>query len=188
MMEDSGNKLGFDRTARILHWLSAAFFIAALVIGLYFATLDYRNNKADYALFAEWIYWHKTFGVLVFVLVFYRLYHRYKSPPPPMPAASPRWMHLASGASHVSLYALILILPLTGLIASDIGNYPVKLFELIPIPQFPAENRPLADEILKVHMYIGDIAAGIVALHIGASLYHHFICKDNILTRMLNGR
>ena len=61
----------------------------ALVIGLYFSMLEYRSNEADYAKFLKVIHWHKTFGVLVFVLVFYRLYHRWKNPPPELPAGNP---------------------------------------------------------------------------------------------------
>lgn len=178
----------YDATARALHWLSAVLFIGALIIGLYFSTLDYRNDKLDYAKFGEWIHWHKTLGTLVFVLVFYRLYHRFRHPPPALPVDMPAWMRISSNLSHVSLYGLILVLGLTGLIASDIGNYPVRLFEVWLLPQFTAENRPLADEIFQVHMLLGDIAAALVAIHIGASLYHHFVVKDRVLARMLSGR
>jgi len=177
----------YDRTAKTIHWLSAIFFIGALLMGLYFSTLDYRNDEVDYAKFGEWIYWHKTLGTLVFALVFYRLYHRFRHPPPPLPDGTSRWVELSAGISHISLYALIIILGLTGLIASDIGNYPVKLFELWYLPQFAGENRPLADGIFKVHMFLGDVAAALVAVHIGASLWHHFVIKDSILTRMLPG-
>ncbi len=183
----SESKFTFDRTAKTLHWLSAILFIAALIMGLYFSTLDYRNDKVDYAKFGEWIYWHKTCGILVFLLVFWRLYHRFRNPPPALPGGTSRWVRVSAQISHVSLYALIIILGLSGLIGSDIGNYPVKLFELWYIPQFPAENRPLADSILKVHMFFGDVAAALVAIHIGASLYHHYIVKDSILSRMLPG-
>jgi cytochrome b561 len=178
----------YDRAARLLHWVSALFFIAALAIGLYFSTLDYRNDKTDYAAFLKVIYWHKTFGVLVFLLVFYRLYHRWKNPPPGLPADSPAWMRAASWLSHLSLYGLIIVLGVSGLVASDIGNYPVRMFAVWPIPQFPAENRELADEIFKVHMWLGNLAAVLVAIHVVASFYHHLIVKDDILTRMLPGK
>lgn len=178
----------YDRTAKLLHWASAIFFIAALVIGLYFSTLDYRSDKTDYAAFLKVIHWHKTFGVLVFLLVFYRLYYRWKNPPPELPADSPAWMRVGSWLSHTSLYALIVVQGVTGLVASDIGNYAVRLFGIWKIPQFPAENRELADEIFGVHMWLGDFAAFLVGLHLVASLYHHFIVKDDILTRMLPGK
>ncbi len=175
----------YDRKAKILHWLSALFFLGALTLGLYFSTLDYRNDKVDYAKFGEWIYWHKTMGILVFLLVFPRLYHRIKNPPPPLPPDTTPWVRRSSHVAHWSLYGLIFVLALSGLIGSDIGNYPVKLFELWYLPQFPGKNVPLGDGILKVHMFLGDVAAGLVGLHIVASFYHHFVMKDTILTRML---
>ena len=181
----STHSRSYDATSRFIHWFSALFFIAALLIGLYFSTLDYRNDKADYAKFGEWVHWHKTFGILVFLLVFYRIYHRLKNPPPELVTPMPRWMHVASWLSHVSLYGLIIVLGTSGLVASDIGNYNVRLFELWLLPQFTAENRPLADEIFTVHMWLGDFAAFLVATHIGASLYHHFIVKDEVLMRMV---
>jgi cytochrome b561 len=177
----------YTRTAKTLHWVSAILFIGALLIGLYFSTLDYRNNEADYVKFGEWVYWHKTLGVLVFSLVFYRLLHRYRNPPPQLPPESARWIRISSHISHLSLYGLIIVLGLTGLVASDIGNYPVKLFEVWALPQFPGENRPLADQIFQVHMCLGNVAAVLVAVHVGASLYHHFMLKDSVLGRMLPG-
>lgn len=178
---------GYDRTARILHWVSALFFILALFIGLYFGTLDYRNDKQDYAKFGEVIHWHKTFGVLVFALVFYRLYHRFRHPPPALPSNMSVWMRSTSQLSHWSLYGLIVLLGITGLVGSDIGNYPVRLFELWLIPQFPGEDRSLADSILRVHIWLGNTAAVLVTIHIAASLYHHFLIKDNVLLRMWRG-
>ena len=177
----------YTNTAKALHWVSAILFIGALLMGLYFSTLDYRNNEADYAKFGAWVYWHKTLGVLVFLLVFYRLLHRYRNPPPPLPQESALWIRISSHISHLSLYGLIIALGLTGLVASDIGNYPVKMFEIWALPQFPGENRPLADQIFQVHMYLGDVSAALVALHVGASLYHHFLLKDSVLSRMLPG-
>lgn len=187
-MKTNQKRNEYGRTAKLLHWASALFFLIALGIGLYFSQLDYRNDKTDYAAFGEVIYWHKTFGVLVFVLVFYRLYYRWKNPPPALPDGSPAWMRVGSWLSHASLYALIVILGVTGLVASDIGNYPVKMFEIWAIPQFPEQNRELADEIFKVHMWLGNLAAYLVGLHVAASLYHHFIVKDDILARMLPGK
>lgn len=187
-MNTNPAKRHYDGTARLMHWVSALFFIAALVIGLYFSRLNYRGDEADYAAFLKVIFWHKTFGVFAFLLVFYRLYHRWKSPPPGLPADSPPWMRVSSWLSHMSLYGLIVVLGATGLVASDIGNYAVRIFGIWAIPQFPAENRELADAIFEVHMWLGDFAAFLVALHIAASLYHHFVVKDDVLTRMLSGK
>jgi cytochrome b561 len=36
-------------------------------------------------------------------------------------------------------------------------------------------------------MCLGNVAAVLVAVHVGASLYHHFMLKDSVLGRMLPG-
>jgi cytochrome b561 len=38
-----------------------------------------------------------------------------------------------------------------------------------------------------VHQLIGLAIACLVAAHIGAALYHHFVRKDGVLMRMIEG-
>jgi cytochrome b561 len=41
--------------------------------------------------------------------------------------------------------------------------------------------------LLRVHALTGAAIAGLVAMHIGAALYHHFVRRDGILVRMIGG-
>jgi cytochrome b561 len=39
----------------------------------------------------------------------------------------------------------------------------------------------------SIHGLIGTAIAGPVAIHIGGSLFHHFVRKDRVLMRMVTG-
>jgi len=58
------------------------------------------------------------------------------------------------------------------------------LFELTPIL---SQDRALSDRLFVVHTLIGAAIAGLVAMHIGAALYHHFVRRDRVLMRMITG-
>ncbi len=58
------------------------------------------------------------------------------------------------------------------------------LFELTPIL---SQDRALSDRLFVVHALIGAAIAGLVAMHIGAALYHHFVRGDRVLMRMITG-
>jgi cytochrome b561 len=76
-------------------------------------------------------------------------------------------------------------LPLTGWVFSSAGKYPLQFFGLFDIPKLAVEKgSPLAGAAHEAHEVLG-IAWGVLLLvHVGAALRHHFILKDNILTRM----
>ena len=170
----------YTPTARILHWVSAILFVLALAVGLYFSTLDYRNDEVAYEAFLKVIHWHKTFGILVLALALFRIGYRYRVPPPSLPTGNPAWMRSVAMLSHGSLYLLTVVLGLTGLVASDIGNYAFLLFDRWPFPQLPGEDRAVADRIFVVHMWLGNLAAWLVGIHVMAAVYHHFVLRDGV--------
>lgn len=97
----------FAPLARLLHWLMALMIIAMLFIGAgMVASVSERH---------EWlIHLHKPLGIAILALVIVRLVVRFSTRQPPLPADLPLWQVLAAKASHVVLYALMLVLPLLG--------------------------------------------------------------------------
>ena len=55
-------------------------------------------------------------------------------------------------------------------------------------PDLLAKDKALGDLLQTVHMVLNLVFALAIAGHIGAALKHHFIDRDDILTRMLPGR
>ena len=94
---------------------------------------------------------------------------------------------LAAHATHSGLYALLIVQPFTGWIATSAYRAPVVVFGLFELPPIWRESRAFSEQLFFVHGLIGIAIACLVAAHIGAALYHHFVRRDRVLLRMITG-
>lgn len=169
----------YGAVAQLFHWLIALLILFQFGLGWYMEDLPMGPRKFDlYQL-------HKSMGLTIFGLAVLRLSWRLFSPAPPLPASMARWEQLAARTSHALLYGLIFFQPVIGYLQSNAANFPIVLWDTVPIPAVLPENEALAEALIVVHSY-GAIALALVALvHIGAALRHHFWLKDDVLRRML---
>jgi cytochrome b561 len=56
---------------------------------------------------------------------------------------------------------------------------------VLPIPDLLDKNKQLGDVLQQVHLALNLLLGAVVAGHAGAAIKHHFIDKDDVLTRML---
>jgi cytochrome b561 len=172
------NSTHYTTTAIALHWLMAALILGLFGVGLYMADLPLSPTKLQ-------IYsWHKWAGVTAFMLVFVRLVWRATHRPPALPAAMPRWQQFAAHAGHGLLYLLMIAIPLSGWLMSSAKGFQTVYFGVLPIPDLLTKNKELGDTLREVHETLNFLMIAIVAGHVGAALKHHFIDRDDILTRM----
>jgi cytochrome b561 len=108
-------------------------------------------------------------------------------PPSSLPDDIPAMQVLAAHATHWGLYALLIVQPFAGWIATSAYRAPVTVFGWFELPPIWPENRTFSGQLFSVHRLIGIAIAGLVAAHIGAALYHHFVRKDRILMRIVTG-
>ncbi len=171
----------YTKTAISLHWLMAILLICLFAIGVYMHELPLSPWKLQ-------VYsWHKWAGVTAFILVLARLAWRLTHRPPPLPLNMPRSAELAAHAGHALLYLLMIAIPLTGWLMSSAKGVQTVYFGMIPLPDLLAKNKELGNLLQGVHAWLNYMLAAIVVIHIAAALKHHFIDKDNVLTRMLPG-
>jgi cytochrome b561 len=90
---------------------------------------------------------------------------------------------------QASLYVLTLLVGFLGWAHSgahkpDYSSW----FGLFRVPQFTTENRANASDYENWHIYVAYVLLALVVLHVVAALYHHFIKRDRVLTRMLDGK
>jgi cytochrome b561 len=97
----------------------------------------------------------------------------------------PQAMRFAAQWSEYALYALLLIQPILGLLQTNSRGDRVDLFFLGQLPALIGTDRPLAKQLLEVHVTVGLLLLGLIALHAGAALYHHFWRRDDTLEAML---
>jgi cytochrome b561 len=85
------------------------------------------------------------------------------------------------------LYTLLIVQPFLGWFGTSAYPAPIIVFGLFELPPIWHEDRPLSDKVLTVHAVVGLAIATLVAMHIAAALYHHFVRRDGVLTRMVTG-
>lgn len=167
----------FVPLARLLHWLMALMVIAMLFIGAgMVASVSERH---------EWlINLHKPLGIAILALVIVRLVVRFSTRQPPLPADLPLWQVLAAKASHLLLYALMLVLPLLGWAMISAAGDPVMLSSSVQLPALVGANAPLFALLRKAHGYLAYLLFLTVLLHLAAALFHGLIRRDGVLQSM----
>ncbi|WP_295002403.1 cytochrome b [uncultured Dechloromonas sp.] len=171
--------MNYTKTAKALHWLMAILLFGLLALGFYMHDLPLSPDKLK--LYS----WHKWAGVTAFLLVGFRLLWRFANRPPALPDSMPKLMQFAAHAGHLLLYVLMIAIPLSGWLMSSAKGFQTVYFGLLPIPDLLDKNKEVGDLLALVHKSLNLLFVAVLAGHIGAALKHHFIDKDDILTRML---
>src|SRR5215467_12084946 len=180
-MTDGKTSNAYSLTARVLHWTTAALVLIMLPLGVVIAAKwDGPLKDALYDL-------HRSIGALIIPLVILRLGYRLTHPPLPLPDDIPPLQQLAAHATHWGLYALLILQPFVGWVATSAYPAPIWVFGLFQLPPIWWPDRALSDRLLVVHGLIAIAIAVLAAAHIGAALYHHFVQKDRVLMRMITG-
>lgn len=172
-------KAAYTPVAKLLHWLMAPLLIGLLALGFYMHDLPLSPEKLQ--LYA----WHKWAGVSAFLLVLVRMSWRFTHRPPALPQSMPMAMQRIAHAGHAMLYVLMLAIPLTGWLMSSAKGFQTVLFGVLPIPDLLAKDKALGDLLAEVHETLNILFLLVLAGHIAAALKHHWVDKDDILTRML---
>jgi cytochrome b561 len=170
----------FDPVIRFLHWLT--LFLVAAIFVLAFSIIYFASSREEAVALIQL---HRSFGVTVWVVTLGRLVWRQFSRFPNWPADMPQTMRLAAQWSEHALYAFLLTQPILGLLQTNAYGDRVNLFFLGQLPALIGQDRPLAKQLLAVHVTVGLLLLGLIALHASAALYHHFWRRDDTLDAML---
>jgi cytochrome b561 len=168
----------YTPVAKSLHWLMAVLILGLLVLGTYMSELPLSPQKLQ--LYA----WHKWAGVTVFLLVWLRLAWRVTHRPPALPASMSPRMRLAAHAGHATLYVLMVLIPLSGWLMGSAKGFQTVWFGVWPIPDLISKDKLLGDILEETHEALSSLLMLTLAGHVAATLWHHFVLKDDTLRRM----
>ena len=171
----------YGGVAIALHWVTALLITGSFTLGLSMVGMPLGRQKL------QWYAWHKWVGITVFLLTCARLAWRWKHPAP-APPSMPRWQERAASLAHGALYALLLVIPLSGWIYSSSTGVQVVYLGLFPLPDLVPKDRALASVLLALHITLNFMLFSLVCIHAAAALRHHFVDRDTVLTRMLPRR
>lgn len=165
----------YNAGARTFHAVIAVLIVANLTLGSLHDPLEGNWNVIPL---------HKSIGISVLALSIGRLVWRFTWETPAYGPPIAAWERVWSKAMHSTLYALMLIMPLSGWFFASAGKYGISWFG-IPLPRFGVTK---ADPIVGVahegHEILGYLMIALVLGHALAALRHHFVLKDSVLRRM----
>lgn len=170
---------GYGTTARVLHWLVAALIVPMIGVGLLMVRPGLERPLGD-ALYL----FHKNVGSLLIVLVALRLVWRLTHPPAALPTAMPAWQRRAAGLSHGALYALMVVMPVSGYVRVRAGGFPIEALDAMGLPALIPRSKALADAASSLHQAAGWALIAVLALHVGAAAHHALIRRDGIWRRI----
>ena len=190
--ESLPKRTGYGRGAQVFHWITVLLLTITVPIGLYSAWIG-DGPVRSYLLDS----WHKPLGMLVIVLTLLRLGWKATQPAVAGATGLARWESLLSRLTHWALYAILLAMPLSGLLMSQGAGRPTSFFGLFDLPQLlwvdpalgPREQanyklgKWLHESVFEWALY------AIVALHVAGALKHRYVDGDRaFLRRMWNWR
>lgn len=171
----------YDPVAKGLHWLMAVLIIGLWCVGLAMEEMP----KGD--LRSQIIGLHKAFGVVVLALVVVRLAWRATHRAPELPTTMPTLEQMGAKLGHLVLYALMLAIPVDGILMSQSGGREVNVFGVV-LPTLVEKNEAMKHFYGEGHELMAWVLAALLAVHVGAALRHHLVLKDDVMRRMLPGR
>jgi len=96
----------------------------------------------------------------------------------------PALMRAGAHLNHAALYIVLLVQPVLGFLATNAWGFPLRWFDLVPIPSPVGLNEKLAETLSYLH-WLGALALLVLlGMHIGAVIFHTFVRKDGLLARM----
>lgn len=172
-----------SNTTVILHWLVAAGLVGMIGFGLWISALPRGPEKTAV------IPIHKSFGMIVLLLLVIRMWWRLRRgfPPPVAPLAS--WEQQLSRIVHWALLILPIVMVASGIVRSLAYARGIDVFAIPVIPRVLEERNLALNEFAgAIHDGTALVLLSLIAIHVAGALRHHFIKQDDTLRRMLGLR
>ena len=169
----------YDRVAASLHGLIAVWLIGQIAFGFLLDGLAPRGTPSR-GLF---INLHKSSGMVLFLLIALRLWWRLRHPPPALPSSISAAQQRLATLGHRALYACMVVMPLSGYIASNFSKHGVKFFGVALKPWGP--DLPAVYGVFsQLHNVTAWLFTALILGHVAMALKHQLIDKDGLLARM----
>ncbi|WDE01260.1 cytochrome b [Thalassomonas actiniarum] len=195
-MEFKNTADNYGTIAKWLHWGTAVLFLAS------YMSVYYRHWFTEEKTPENWtaLQLHLSVGVTIAVVVALRLVWRLTNRVPDLEPGS-KLEHLAAHAGHYALYAIMIIMPITGYVGTGVNT---EYFFLFDIPKF--EETPLFVSLVSeglglsfkefeapidfIHKEIlgAWLVWMLILAHVMAALYHQFVKKDRTLAKMTTNK
>lgn len=194
-MSLKNTKENYGTIAKTLHWFIAILFLVSYI------SVYYRQWFTEEKTPENWtaLQIHLSIGVTIFVFVLLRIIWKYMNEAPAQEPGT-KLEHTAAKSGHILLYVVMIVMPITGYIGTGVDT---EFFFLFDIPKFEstaafqffvADGLGLTFKEFEkpIDFFHKDLMGELIvwmliAGHIAAALYHHFVKKDRTLKKMTSG-
>lgn len=157
--------IGWSRLNIWMHWLIVLLIIVQFLdheymVGLWRASRRGTEAGSDVTLFG-WV--HIVAGILILVFAAIRLVDRFTHGRPPYPAGEPAWTLWLAKITHFLIYAILVVMPILGLVAWFGGIGPAA----------------------EVHTFLWTPLLILVGIHVLGALAQHFYFRSDVLRRIV---
>ena len=152
---------GYSRLQIALHWGAALLIVQQYLFKDAIAAAWDAAAKGVETAFNPLVLAHVAGGAMVLIFALWRLTLRARRGVPPAIEAS-KVQGILARITHVGLYALMILMPLSGSMAWFGG----------------------VDLAAQGHNVLKIVLLALVALHVLGALYHQFVLKDGLINRM----
>ncbi len=159
----SNTVTGYNRTQIILHWVIAALVVFQFVGHEAIVEVYELINKGQEPAIPVLARAHVFLGGLTLILAIWRVVLRLTRGAPDLPAEENAALKIVAKVTHLTLYAAIFIMPLSGMGAWFGGQ----------------EFAATVHAVFKVVVLIS------VGLHVVGALYQQYVLKTGLLKRMM---
>jgi cytochrome b561 len=167
MSVSSAAPKSYSAMQKVLHWVVAAMIIVQVVLheGMVDAWRAFKHTGDGSGLSSPVVLLHVWGGLAVLVFAAWRLVLRRIRSVPRVPDDEPAPLKFIAMATHIILYGLMILLPVSGAAAYFGG----------------------IEAAGEVHELMKPVLIVLVILHVAGSLYQHFWLKTDVLKRMTHG-
>lgn len=177
----------YTKTAIILHWVMAFLILGQLAGGIVM-----EEKLIPQMMLFQLYQLHKSIGLTILVLAFVRLAWRLFHTSPPLPEGMKLYEIWGAKLTHFAFYFIMIMFPFSGwvMVSSSAWDVPTLWFGLFEWPHLSfvhdhAEKVMINVSSKEAHEIFATLTWGLLGLHVGAALFHHFIKRDDVLTRMI---
>lgn len=174
------NRAGYGLVSILLHWTTGPIILFLIALGFYMRSLSYQSP-----LYYQLPKLHVSLGILVTLLMLLRALWRISSKTPERLPTVDKPSYFAAKLIKIALYLATFAVCVSGYIIATSDGQTINCFGLFSIPSTREYTAVGIDRAGFVHKYVALAIAGMVILHAGAALVHHFVKRDRTLVRML---
>ena len=188
-------KKNYGSIAKWVHWLTALLFLGS------YCAVYYRRWFTEDETPENWVslQLHLSIGITIAVIIVLRIIWRNINQTPEQCPGS-KLAHFAAHVGHYTLYAVMILMPLTGYIGTSVDTeffflFDIAKFESTSLYQLIVTNwmglnfEEFEEPVDFFHKEImGKWAVWLlIAGHAAAAMYHHFVKNDRTLKKMTTG-